>query len=81
MAKVRIAPSPADQRHHEALGLLGMLVAALPPQRRAFLRDAVGVTATATYPEGPDRQAVLTLVDRAFEAIEGCGQASDRESA
>lgn len=78
MAKARIAPFPtaADQR---ALGLLGMLVASLPPQRRAFIRDAVVVTATATFREGPDRQGILTLVDGAFDAIEGRGQAGDRE--
>ena len=36
MAKARIAPSPADQRNYEALELLRMSVARLPPQRRAF---------------------------------------------
>jgi hypothetical protein len=36
MAKARIAPSPADQRNYEALELLRMSVAGLPPQRRAF---------------------------------------------
>jgi hypothetical protein len=36
MAKARIAPSPADQRNNEALELLSMSVAGLPPQRRTF---------------------------------------------
>jgi hypothetical protein len=36
MAKARIAPSPADQRNNEALELLSMSVAGLPPQRRAL---------------------------------------------
>jgi hypothetical protein len=36
MAKARIAPSPADQRSNEALELLSMSVASLPPQRLAF---------------------------------------------
>jgi hypothetical protein len=36
MAKARVAPSPADQRNNEALELLSMSAAGLPPRRRTF---------------------------------------------
>lgn len=81
MAKARVAPSPADQRNTEALGLLGMIVASLPPQGRAFIRSSVTVTAAAAIKEEPDRAVILAMVARAFDAIEGCDLAGDREPA
>lgn len=70
-----------DRCRYQQLGPLGSIVWALPSTRRAVLRDAVRVTATAAIAREIDRTVMLQMIDTAFDEIEAAAQADEQRCA